>query len=355
MANQTLKSIKNVAVVCGGVSSEHEISCVSAGSIMQAIDKTLFNPILIGITKSGRWKLLPADTKFEITGTGANAKLPHISEEVNNENEIFWSRKGAFVNGKNLEIDVAFPILHGPFGEDGTIQGLFEMWSIPYVGSKVLASAICMDKSFAKAIFSAAGLKTVPGTVTTNTEVEIPSSITYPLFVKPARGGSSRGTIKVKSAAELKSAISNASQFDRKVLVEQAIKATEIECAILESGGKYWVSNPGQIKLAEKYEFYDFEAKYLDGATTVIAPAELPLEKSEEIKSFALKAFRALGCSGLARVDFFYTNDGQIFINELNTLPGFTSTSVYPKLMSKIGITYKQIITELINGAKNSR
>ena len=203
MANQTLKSVKNVAVVCGGVSSEHEISCVSAGSIMQAIDKTLFNPILIGITKSGRWKLLPADTKFEITGTGANAKLPHISEEVNNENEIFWSRKGAFVNGKNLEIDVAFPILHGPFGEDGTIQGLFEMWSIPYVGSKVLASAICMDKSFAKAIFAAAGLKTVPGTVTTNTEVEIPSSITYPLFVKPARGGSSRGTIKVKSAAEI--------------------------------------------------------------------------------------------------------------------------------------------------------
>ena len=215
MANQTLKSRRNVAVVCGGVSSEHEISCVSAGSIMQAIDKTLFNPILIGITKSGRWKLLPADTKFEITGTGANAKLPHISEEVNNENEIFWSRKGAFVNGKNLEIDVAFPILHGPFGEDGTIQGLFEMWSIPYVGSKVLASAICMDKSFAKAIFAAAGLKTVPGTVTTNTEVEIPSSITYPLFVKPARGGSSRGTIKVKSAAELKSAISNASQIGR--------------------------------------------------------------------------------------------------------------------------------------------
>ena len=349
MANQTLKSVKNVAVVCGGVSSEHEISCVSAGSIMQAIDKTLFNPILIGITKSGRWKLLPADTKFEITGTGANAKLPHISEEVNNENEIFWSRKGAFVNGKNLEIDVAFPILHGPFGEDGTIQGLFEMWSIPYVGSKVLASAICMDKSFAKAIFAAAGLKTVPGTVTTNTEVEIPSSITYPLFVKPARGGSSRGTIKVKSAAELKSAISNASQFDQKVLVEQAIKATEIECAILESGGKYWVSNPGQIKLAQKYEFYDFEAKYLDNSMQLVVPAQLDGAVLEQIKDLALRAFKAANCSGLARVDFFYSDKGEIFINEINTMPGFTPTSVYPKLMQQIGISYSELITKLLS------
>ena len=349
MANQTLKSVKNVAIVCGGVSSEHEISCVSAGSIMQAIDKTLFNPILIGITKSGRWKLLPADTKFEITGTGANAKLPQISEEVNNENEIFWSRKGAFVNGKNLEIDVAFPILHGPFGEDGTIQGLFEMWSIPYVGSKVLASAICMDKSFAKAIFAAAGLKTVPGTVTTNTEVEIPSSITYPLFVKPARGGSSRGTIKVKSAAELKSAISNASQFDQKVLVEQAIKATEIECAILESGGKYWVSNPGQIKLAEKYEFYDFEAKYLDNSMQLVVPAQLESAVLEQIKDLALRAFKAANCSGLARVDFFYSDKGEIFINEINTMPGFTPTSVYPKLMQQIGISYSELITKLLS------
>ncbi len=349
MAHQSLKSVKNVAVVCGGVSSEHEISCVSAGSIMQAIDKTLFNPILIGITKSGRWKLLPADTKFEITGTGANAKLPHISEEVNNENEIFWSRKGAFVNGKNLEIDVAFPILHGPFGEDGTIQGLFEMWSIPYVGSKVLASAICMDKSFAKAIFAAAGLKTVPGTVTTNTEVEIPSSITYPLFVKPARGGSSRGTIKVKSSAELKSAISNASQFDQKVLVEQAIKATEIECAILESGGKYWVSNPGQIKLAEKYEFYDFEAKYLDNSMQLVVPAQLDGAVLEQIKDLALRAFKAANCSGLARVDFFYSDKGEIFINEINTMPGFTPTSVYPKLMQQIGISYSELITKLLS------
>ena len=349
MANQTLKSRRNVAVVCGGVSSEHEISCVSAGSIMQAIDKTLFNPILIGITKSGRWKLLPADTKFEITGTGANAKLPHISEEVNNENEIFWSRKGAFVNGKNLEIDVAFPILHGPFGEDGTIQGLFEMWSIPYVGSKVLASAICMDKSFAKAIFAAAGLKTVPGTVTTNTEVEIPSSITYPLFVKPARGGSSRGTIKVKSAVELKSAISNASQFDQKVLVEQAIKATEIECAILESGGKYWVSNPGQIKLAQKYEFYDFEAKYLDNSMQLVVPAQLDGAVLEQIKDLALRAFKAANCSGLARVDFFYSDKGEIFINEINTMPGFTPTSVYPKLMQQIGISYSELITKLLS------
>lgn len=342
--------MKNVAIICGGVSSEHEISCISAGSVIKAIDKTKFNPILIGITKSGSWRLLPTDTDFAISGSGKNAKLPEVADSADASNQVSWNRDGAFVNGKNLKIDIAFPILHGPFGEDGTIQGLFEMWALPYVGSKVLASAVCMDKSFAKPIFAAHGIKVVPGIVTTTTDVELPSNLNFPLFVKPARGGSSRGTIKVKTESQLKPAIIEAQKYDQKVLIEQAITATEVECAILQSGGKYFVSNPGQIKLADKYEFYDFEAKYLDDSMELIVPAEIPDSARTEIKSLALRAFQAADCAGLARIDFFYSDKGEIFINEINTMPGFTPTSVYPKLMQDAGINYSELITKLLLG-----
>jgi D-alanine-D-alanine ligase len=342
--------MKNVAIVCGGISSEHEISCISAGSIIKAIDQTKFNPILIGITKSGSWHLLPTETNFAISGSGANAKLPEVTGLSDGSDQVSWNRDGAFVNGKNLNIDIAFPILHGPFGEDGTVQGLFEMWSVPYVGSKVLASAVCMDKSFAKPIFSSHGINVVPGIVTKSSDVELPANLNFPVFVKPARGGSSRGTIKVKTKSELKPAILAAQKFDQKVLIEQAINATEIECAILQSEGKYIVSNPGQIKLADKYEFYDFEAKYLDDSMQLIVPAEIAESVRSEIKTLALRAFQAADCAGLARVDFFYSDQGEIFINEINTMPGFTPTSVYPKLMQDSGVNYSDLITKLLIG-----
>jgi D-alanine-D-alanine ligase len=224
-----------IAIICGGKSSEHEISCVSANGVLSSIDRSKFEPILIGITKSGKWLLLPADTSFIIQ----NGALPTVPESGI---EVSVTSQGLISGGKNLAIDIAFPILHGPYGEDGTIQGVLEMVGIKYVGSGVLASAVCMDKSYAKPIFASAGLKIAAGTVVTSTKFDMPSNLTYPLFVKPARSGSSRGTTKVKQESELKSAVEFALGFDTKVIIEQAVVGREIECAVLQADGKTIVS-----------------------------------------------------------------------------------------------------------------
>ena len=325
----------NVAIICGGKSSEHEISCISASGVISAIDKSKFNPSLIGITKSGKWVSLPIDTRFQIT----DDNLPEVPE---NAPEIKIDQ---------ITADVVFPILHGPFGEDGTIQGLFEMIDMPYVGNGVLASAVAMDKDFAKQIFKAHGIQVAPGFVLRRGDVIDDQGLGYPLFVKPARGGSSRGTHKVKRKEDLASAVNDAFKYDSKVMLEKAIPGREVECAVLEKDGKVQCSVPGEIKIDPKFEFYDFEAKYLDDATTVIAPAEI--NKSKEIQEAAIEAFISLGCSGLARVDFFYTSDNQIIINELNTMPGFTPKSVFPKLWGVSGIGYTDIISALIETALN--
>jgi len=335
-----------IAIICGGKSSEHEISCVSANGVLGSIDRSKFEPILIGITKSGKWLLLPADTSFIIQ----NGALPTVPESGI---EVSVTSQGLISGGKNLAIDIAFPILHGPYGEDGTIQGVLEMVGIKYVGSGVLASAVCMDKSYAKPIFASAGLKIAAGTVVTSTKFDLPSNLTYPLFVKPARSGSSRGTTKVKQESELKSAVEFALSFDTKVIIEQAVVGREIECAVLQADGKTIVSDVGQIVIADKYEFYDFQAKYLDDSMKLVFPNDLPAGVEGKIQAAALTAFGAAGCEGLARVDFFYSNEGEIVINEINTMPGFTPTSVYPKLIEKSGISYQQLITNLIESAKN--
>ena len=334
-----------VAIICGGKSSEHEISCISANGILDAIDRSKFEPVLIGITKSGKWLLLPDDTTF-ITLNGALPTVPESGIEVS------ITSQGLFSGGKNLAIDVAFPILHGTYGEDGTIQGLFEMIGIRYVGSGVLASAVSMDKSYAKPIFAAAGLKVAPGTVVTSTNFELPSNLNYPLFVKPARSGSSRGTTKVKQSSDLKAAVEAALAFDSKVIIEQAVDGKEIECAVLQSQGKTIVSPVGEIVISSKYEFYDFQAKYLDDSMQLVFP-ELPAGVEQKIQSAALTAFNAAGCEGLARVDFFYSTSGDVVINEINTMPGFTPLSVYPKLIEKIGINYQGLITTLIQTAQS--
>ena len=323
----------NVAIICGGKSSEHEISCISASGVISAIDKSKFQPSLIGITKSGKWVSLPADTNFEITGDN----LPVVPE---NAPEIKIDQ---------IKADVVFPILHGPFGEDGTIQGLFEMIDMPYVGNGVLASAVAMDKDFAKQIFKAHGIQVAPGLVIRRGDEIDDRGLGYPLFVKPARGGSSRGTHKVKRKEDLASAVNDAFNYDSKVMLEKAIPGREVECAVLEKDGKVQCSVPGEIKIDPKFEFYDFEAKYLDDATTVIAPAVI--DKTTEIQEAAIEAFISLGCSGLARVDFFYTADNQIIINELNTMPGFTPKSVFPKLWGVSGLSYTEIISALIETA----
>ena len=322
-----------VAVICGGRSSEHEISCISASGIISSIDTSKFQPSLIGITKSGKWVRLPVDTKFEIK----DGKLPEVPTSA------------PAIALEDIDADAIFSILHGPFGEDGTIQGLFEMLDKPYVGSGVLASAVAMDKHFAKEIFAAHGIKVAPGVAIKKGDPIHDYGFGYPVFVKPARGGSSRGTHKVKSATDLERAVNDAFNYDGKVMIEKAISGREIECAVLERDGQIECSLPGEIKIDSRFEFYDFEAKYLDGATTVEVPAKI--KDSEQIRKAAIEAFKALGCSGLARVDFFYTNDDEIVINELNTLPGFTPTSVFPRLWQATGLGYQEIITALIETA----
>ncbi|TRZ88136.1 MAG: D-alanine--D-alanine ligase [Streptomycetaceae bacterium] len=348
-----------VAILCGGRSSEHEISCVSAGGILSAIDRDRYQPILIGITRtSGRWVVMPEDYPLEIVD-GVLPSVPEDAPEVNTDIH------GFSVNGKSLGVDLIFPILHGPYGEDGTIQGFCEIANIPYVGSGVLASATAMDKSFAKSIFSAHGMKVAEGVVITAEKwassqsacESLVSIFPYPLFVKPARGGSSRGTTKVHNPSELAGAIHEAHRFDRKALVEEGISGREIEVAVLEVDGALVISQPGEVIIDKKFEFYSFEAKYLDDATTANIPANLPADVIAEIRNEAQTAFTSLGCSGLARVDFIYSDKGEIVINEINTMPGFTPTSMYPSLMAASGITYSEIIDELMKCAlsrKNS-
>jgi D-alanine-D-alanine ligase len=338
-------SKSRVAIICGGKSSEHEISCVSANGILNAIDRNKFEPVLIGITKSGKWLLLPDDSNFSIV----NGALPTVPESGI---EVSITSLGLVAGGKQLAIDVAFPVLHGPYGEDGTIQGLFEMIGIKYVGSGVLASAVSMDKSYAKPIFAAAGLSVAAGIVVTSKNFELPSNLTFPLFVKPARSGSSRGTTKVKQKSDLASAVEHALSFDTKVIIEQAVVGKEIECAVLQADGKITASEVGQISISSKFEFYDFQAKYLDNSMELIVPADLPAGVQSKIQQAAITAFNAAGCEGLARVDFFYSTQGEIIINEINTMPGFTPTSVYPKLIEKNGINYQELISKLITTAQ---
>ena len=338
-------SKSRVAIICGGKSSEHEISCVSANGILNAIDRSKFEPVLIGITKSGKWLLLPDDSNFSIV----NGALPTVPESGI---EVSITSLGLVAGGKQLAIDVAFPVLHGPYGEDGTIQGLFEMIGIKYVGSGVLASAVSMDKSYAKPIFASAGLSVAAGIVVTSKNFELPSSLTFPLFVKPARSGSSRGTTKVKQKSDLASAVEHALSFDTKVIIEQAVVGKEIECAVLQADGKITASEVGQISISSKFEFYDFQAKYLDNSMELIVPADLPAGVQSKIQQAAITAFNAAGCEGLARVDFFYSTQGEIIINEINTMPGFTPTSVYPKLIEKNGINYQELISKLITTAQ---
>jgi D-alanine-D-alanine ligase len=336
-----------VAIICGGPSSEHEVSCVSGGGVLKGLDKKSFTPVLIGITKAGIWVALDENYPLAII----TKVMPTIED---NGSRVELSQGGLVIDGSFIKIDCIFSILHGEFGEDGKIQQLFEDAHIPYVGSGVKASADAMDKAVAKELFSGAGLTVAPGIVVQKADPRPDAnSLSYPVFVKPSSGGSSRGTHKVKSADALSAAINDALLYDSKVLIETAIKGREIECAVLERDGTSYASVLGEIVVNPQFEFYDFEAKYLDDATTVKIPADIPEADSQAIQIAAMQAFDALGCAGLARCDFFYTEDNQIIINEINTLPGFTGTSVYPKLWQATGVTYSDLITALIDSAIN--
>ena len=338
-----------VAILCGGPSSEHEVSCVSAGGVLGGLDKKAFNPILIGITKGGKW--IAIDNKYPLTIV--NKVMPTIED---NGTTVELANGGLLINNQFVAVDCVFPVLHGEFGEDGKVQQLLEDAKIPYVGSGVQASADAMDKAKAKELFAAAGMKVATGLVLSAGDPKPnPESLTYPVFVKPSSGGSSRGTHKVKSADALAPAIDDAFLYDNKVLIENAINGREIECAVLERDGTSYASVVGEIVVNPKFEFYDFEAKYLDDATTVKIPAGIPEGDAQAIQIAAIQAFEAIGCSGLSRCDFFYTNDGEIIINEINTMPGFTGTSVYPKLWKATGVAYTDLISALIDSALSNQ
>jgi len=341
-----------VAIIAGGRSSEHPISCISASGVLAAIDRSKFEPILIGITQSGTW-IDMRQSDFE-RGSDGLSYVPEAGEKLIVDIHGIKDSKGI-----DLGIEIAFPLLHGAYGEDGTIQGLFEMAGIAYVGSGVLASAVAMDKSFAKPIYADFGLKVADGITvhrdnwnkSKDLEIAKIRALGFPIFIKPARSGSSRGTSKVRDESEISAALEDAFNYDPRVLVEAAVVGREIECAVLQIDSVATASVLGEVRVHPPHEFYDFEAKYLDGSTTFDIPANLPEPIASAISQAAITAFEALGCEGLARVDFFLSEDNQIIINELNTMPGFTPTSVFPALWQKTGKSYSQIIAILLDSA----
>lgn len=346
-----MKKIR-VAIIAGGRSSEHPISCISASGVLAAIDRSKFEPILIGITQSGTW-IDMRQSDFE-RGSDGLSYVPEGGEKLIVDIHGIKDSKGS-----DLGIEIAFPLLHGAYGEDGTIQGLFEMAGMAYVGSGVLASAVAMDKSFAKPIYADFGLKVADGITvyrdnwnkSKDLEIAKIRALGFPIFIKPARSGSSRGTSKVRDESEISAALEDAFNYDPRALVEAAVVGREIECAVLQIDSVATASVLGEVRVHPPHEFYDFEAKYLDGSTTFDIPANLAEPIASALSQAAITAFEALGCEGLARVDFFLSEDNQIIINELNTMPGFTPTSVFPALWEKTGKSYSQIITILLDSA----
>lgn len=343
--------MKSVAILCGGPGSEHEISCLSAGGVLSAIDRHKFAPILVGITRDGKWLLLPLDYHLAIKG----GRLPEI---VGDFPEVIRETDGFYVDGEKLLIDAILPVLHGTYGEDGGLQRDLDAVGIPYAGCGAAASEIAMDKAESKLIFSQHGLRVAPGITVTSSEWSSDSEgirnsleqFGLPLFVKAARGGSSRGTVKVKNLDDLPSAMDEALAYDSKVLIESAVVGAEIECAVLEIGGEAKASIPGKVWIDPHFEFYDFEAKYLDGATRIDIPAPLDPLVIRAIREMAIVAFKAIGARGLSRADFFVTPGNEIIINEINTMPGFTSSSAFPKMWQASGVSYQRLISTLLSG-----
>lgn len=343
-----MKDKIQLALFFGGQSGEHEVSRVSAYNIIQAIDPEKYQLTLIGITKQGKM----------MRYTGPIDAIPG-GEWENNRDDLVETMD--FFNDPFLQnIDICFPVLHGPMGEDGTIQGLFELIDKPYVGCGVLSSAVGMDKHFSKLAFERADIPTGPYHAYRHYEykedpegfmADIQKRFTYPIFVKPANLGSSVGISKVHSDEELQPALDLAFKYDRKIIIEAGIDGYEIECAILEDGDTVKASTPGQI-IASK-EFYDYEAKYSDDEDSeIIIPAPLDQNTIKTVQDYAIKAFRAIEGSGLSRVDFFVEKTtGEVLINEVNTLPGFTNISMYPKMWEADGIPYKTLIEIIIQNA----
>lgn len=346
---------KNLCVIFGGESPEHDISQKSVTSVINNLDKDKYEIYKIGITREGKWYLFTGDVSIIENGDW--------DKDTKNLTPAFISpdsaQHGIIVLGetvKVIHIDVIFPVLHGEYGEDGTIQGLFELSHIPYVGMGVLSSANGMDKTYSKLVFESVGIPQANWVVVIDNDDfeekadEIEEKLGYPCFVKPARLGSSVGIGKAHNRAELISSLNNAKKYDRRILVEEHIDGHEVECAVLGNGDAR-ASVIGEIK--PTVEYYDFDAKYNDNSTELVIPAEIPEETSDLIREYAVKAFKALDGQGLSRVDFFVKyKDGSVILNEINTLPGFTNISMYPKLWNATGIGYGELLDKLISLAE---
>ena len=362
-----MKKIR-VGIIYGGRSGEHEVSIASAAAVVQNLDKQRYEAIPVRIEKDGRWIIadrLPASSSaaevieqsraHTAQRLGRGGREAHLVAHPGDE-QIMTIERGNNPSITGLALDVVFPVLHGPYGEDGTVQGLLELANIPYVGAGVLSSAVGMDKAVAKQVFAARGLPQAKYLVVLRNDwiaapapirKSVASALGYPVFVKPANLGSSVGISKAKSDAELPAAIDLAAEFDRKIVIEAAVpNAREIEIAVLGNDAPE-VSVPGEV--IPSREFYDYEAKYLDNDSRTIIPAELPAKVTAEVQRLAIEVFRAVDCAGMARVDFLMDGaDGTLYVNEINTIPGFTTISMYSKMWAASGLPYPELLDRLI-------
>ena len=376
-------------MVFGGQGPEHAISGMGAGTVLATLDRDRYEVVPVGILPDGRW-VLTRDEPERLAISGRT--LPSVAAVAGPGPAHTVTPDGpdaghavaaapaaaapvASAPGVLAGVDVVLPILHGPFGEDGTIQGLLEMAGLRYVGAGVLASAVGLDKEYMKLVFAARGLPICPYVVVRDRDwqggpgaggaataerkriYDAIAELGYPVFVKPARGGSSIGTAKANDQAAVTGAIEGARRYDAKVIVERAVDGAEIECAVLEGldGGPPDTSLPGQLVIAGGEEFYDFEAKYLDPAGSMAIPAPVPQDVIDEIRRMAGVAFDAVSCQGFARVDFFYTRDGAVLVNEINTIPGMTATSYFPKMWEATGLPLPQLLDRMITTALRRR
>jgi D-alanine-D-alanine ligase len=346
-----------LALLYGGRSAEHAVSVSSARSVMEALDPERFEVVPVGITREGAW-MLPRTSPLELTAPEGG--LPEV-EAAGSQIALRPDERGALARADGSrdqlgEIDVVLPILHGPYGEDGTVQGLFELADLPYVGAGVLASALAMDKSMAKVVLAQAGLPQCPYLVVREHQWradpaavagQVADRLAFPVFTKPARLGSSIGITKVKSPDQLAEGLEAAFAHDGKILVEQGVVARELEVGVIGNQTPE-ASVVGEV--IPGHEFYDFEAKYLDESSKLVMPAPVQAAVAERVRELALRAFRALDCEGFARVDFFYLDaTGEVLVNEVNTIPGFTPKSMFPMLWDASGLPYAELIARLVD------
>lgn len=345
---------KVIAVIFGGQSSEHVVSCMSVANVINHIDNEKYTPILIGITEDGHWLKVDSLEEIQSGSWVFNTTEAIISPDATQKNVLF-------IDGEKLiriKIDAAFPVLHGLYGEDGTIQGLLELARIPYVGCGVLASSVAMDKLYTKIIVDDLGVRQAAYVPVMREDLgsmdsvidKIEKKFSYPVFIKPSNAGSSRGVSKAETREQLVSGLTEAARHDRKILVEEMIIGHEIECAVF-GGGTEPIKASGVGEILAAADFYDFEAKYYNQESKTVINPELPDRAGEKVREAAIAIFKAIDGYGLSRVDFFVTNDGQVVFNEINTIPGFTAISMYPMLWEAEGITKTELVSALIEHA----